>query len=146
MDIKQAQSCVEKMSPILIESLGLGNWTIRILWKDLDYGCWGQCNANPSTLLADIDIDADQHPSEDDLADTLLHELLHITQADQHLFSDAVDKAIDNVQQREVLESLRLHGEERAIRQLIIFFKNIDLDANKICKMRKLAVDKSKKA
>ncbi len=67
----------------LVEVMGLSNWKLRLkveneLKLDEDTPCVGLCQYDRAYGFATIMIAVDGHDSEEDVKDTLVHELCHI--------------------------------------------------------------------
>lgn len=56
--------------------LRLQDWKISVVLRSLD--CYGTCSASPDTRTARIDIDLGRNQTQQDLHDTIVHELLHV--------------------------------------------------------------------
>lgn len=65
----------------LLNTLELGNWKVKIRVEELldeEGGYLGLCQFDRAYNLAEIGIAVRPHKSEDDVKDTLMHELVHI--------------------------------------------------------------------
>lgn len=83
----------------------LQQWRIQINYEPLEEYCVAQCFMATAYQRATIKIDPEQHETEDEVVDSLRHELLHIVLAPYNIYRSMVtpniekDSAMDTVEE-----------------------------------------------
>jgi hypothetical protein len=84
-------------------SMNLQDWKIKVFYRELGDGddkartvTLGQCSANVYYRWADIFINHKAHDSEEQLLDTLRHELFHVLHSEFDVYIDQVSELVSD--------------------------------------------------
>lgn len=96
------KAIVEPADKLMRDALGLSDWTVTVTYER-DEDRMGSCSTMTSYQKATINIDPSHHDDEDEVLDTLRHELLHIvhdeftilrTEENDRLHSHAAERTV----------------------------------------------------
>jgi hypothetical protein len=110
VDERKARAIVRRHWRRIGRSLGLEGWEIRLFFGQPEQADQvASCDADPSYQVATITLDPARAESEEDLLDSLLHELAHVVHAPFELFWRLALVDVPDGPRREQLKELWLH-------------------------------------
>lgn len=87
MDVSEVQRIVSDNILRLVEAVGVPHWQIDIQYGPLGNDSWkAMCSRNSDYDQATITIDPAQHVNEDDVLNSVIHELIHVALAPLDLY------------------------------------------------------------
>lgn len=129
MNLKEAKSIInESFIGWLRWALDLQSWEVNIIWRDLPRGVLGKCEADSRYKRADISVDARKHDSEEEIQDTVRHEMLHVVGAHFETYRRALCPIVGEKQWK-ILEEIWRDANEGLVKQLeSIFYLQLKVD------------------
>jgi len=117
VDASKVQRIVAKNLEEMRDGLGLVHWKVRIEVKSNSNEDQGTCRPMPGYNKATITIDNERHESEEEVLDTLRHELLHLYGAEMWLLWEMVE-SICGKETSDQLTPMFHHMAESLVRRL----------------------------
>jgi hypothetical protein len=116
MDTVRCKRIVEKHFSKIVAELHLTDWSISVDYLKLENKeSAAYCHADIDYKKALLELDPERHTSDQDVVDTLYHELAHVILASFNLYRDVVNPKPSEAEERLwtfVLETVTTHLEK----------------------------------
>lgn len=125
MDASRVQEIVERHLVPLRSQLALNTWRITFTYGPTDpAGNTGTCTRKAEYLNAHIVIDPHEHETDEEVFDTLVHELLHIVLSPFDLYMWTMFEAIKGNPQLEAIEDKQFqHAVESTLGNVMLMLR-----------------------
>lgn len=119
MKTEEARAIVERHLVPFMAALGVPHWKVTVDYGRCERETWiVQCSRNGDYWKAYITIDPAKHEDEEELLDSLRHELLHVLIAPFDLFVDAALQHVPDGDASRAMDRIREHAVEATVRNL----------------------------
>jgi len=107
--------------------LGIEEWDIKFRYSKLEEDTMGVCMADPQYKKATIIVDIAEHKNNEELLDTIRHEMLHIIHAEFELYREMIKDHV-GANTLTTMDTVFELGAETVVRRLEGLLRKLDVN------------------